>query len=791
MNMGRSLSSLVSLTHSTPFLAYTVLALLILINQIEISHGRPGPPAPGPPALPHIHNTKLPGNIAEMVYAVNLPNTKQTVLLTPKGEIKATFPSSMYGNNAMSAAATSATNGPSFNMPIPDKAPGSMPTNMQVVPSNPYQRFSSSLTSSSGAPFLQGGIPRTPDSLSAGPSINQEISQKSQKLISDIRNILKSNPSPAAMQQLQNILNIASKSKPSLGALNALQTALDFTAKTGGMPNILPASTGVSNTATVFNTAGYAQNPVMFNEFPAKETRFSTKGGNAGLGSNGFRGQTANQAFNKGDPFGLQNMIANMPISGSQADLFGSMGGLVSNAGGYLPSQVKKTPNAQNSFTGMPMSGSQADLFGSTGGLVSSTGGHLPPQVKKTPNAQNSFTGMPMSGSQTDLFGSMGGLFSNTGGHMPTHVKKTSNAQKGALPPVHHHHIHGVDMNTLLFGLLNKAKPAQGIPPTGTNVGPLGQGGMEGGPELFVVTGENSMHSPQFQTFLSQLTQAFKTSGSRTMDKRKGTGLHSPKSAKKPTKPNTGAPGAPPKGGKPAPPVDPEAAAEAAAEAAEAAEAALSSAPPAPKKKSKKAGSRKGKRTKKTKGKAAVDKASPAGGMAKGYGQQTQGVNGAQMSNTGGQYAAESNIAGNQQQFQNQMPYTGGQNLAGFSGGGQMSNPNAPISYSGGGHKAPVRPAGGKQDQIVSAEMSGNQAAIAAAEAAENIEAGVRASSNANQRKSSSSAVQGSGAYPTAGRSEVSPHGQYGPPTDFGVPPNYAPQEGQGPIQGSPGPSAM
>ena len=751
--MARSLSSLtgVSLTHPTPFLAYTVLGLLMLINEMGISHARPrSSPSNGPPVLPNIPNTKLPGSFAEMVYAVNLPNTKKTVLLTPKGDIVATFPSSMYGNNPMSAATTSATNGPSFNMPLPNTAPGSMPTNMQAVPSNPYQGFSSSSTSGSGSPFLQGGIPGTPDLFSTGPSINQEISQKSQKLISDIRNILKSKPSPAVMQQLQNILNIASKSKPSLGALNSLQTALDFTAKTGGMPNILPASTAGSNTATGFNTAGYAQNPVMFNEFPAKESRFSAKGANAGLSSSGFGGQTANQAFNQGDTFGLQNMIANMPMSGNQADLFGSMGGLVSNAGGYLPSQVKKTPNAQNSFTGMPM-----------------------------------------SGSQTDLFGSMRGLFSNTGGHMHAQVKKTPNTQNGVLPPVHHHHIHGVDMNTLLFGLLNKAKPAQGIPPTGTNVGPLGQGGMEGGPELFVVTGENSMHSPQFQTFLSQLTQAFKSSGSRTMHKRKGTGLHGPKSAKQPTKPNKGAPGAPPKGGKPAPPVDPEAAAEAAAEAAEAAEAALSSAPPAPKKKSKKAGRRKGKRTKKTKGKAAVDTASPAGGMAERYGQQTQGVNGAQMSNTGGQYTAESNIAGNQQQFQNQMPYTGGQNQAGFSGGGQMSNPNAPIPYPGNGHKAPARPVGGKKDQIVSAEMSGNQAAIAAAEAAENIEAGVRASSNANQRKSSSSAVQGSGAYSAAGRSEVSPQGQYGPPTDFGASPNYAPQAGQGPIQGSPGPSAM
>ena len=761
-----------NMAYSSYFLAYTLLGFVLLINQIEISLAvLSNLKSNGPPAIPNFSSTKMPSSIAEQVYAVNLPNAKQTVLLNSKGEVVARIPSHMYGNKAKSTVTPNIDFNFPFDMPQTQPLKDSKPANEPPIPSNPYLGVPPPAAIPS--PGSQSSIPGTTDMFASKPAINNEIMQLGPKLLTETLKIIKSKPSPAALEKLQNILNIASKSGPSSGALKALQTALSFASKTVGMSNVGPLN-HLSAAADGSNTAGYAQNSKMFNEFPAKENQIPAKGALAGLSGSNVAGTTGNRATSNTDPFGWQNAFASMPMSGNQQDLFGSTWNPTSNAGVQAHSHAKKTPGTEPGI-----------------------------QIK-------------------------------------------------------HQHIHGVDMNTLLFGLLNKGKAGTGI--TGTNVGPLGD--TQGGPELFVVSGEHSLQTPQFKSFMSKLTQALKSgpSGTMGMTQGAGQGLMSPKSS---TKSSKSGPGVPPKGAKkvakPASTVDPgevgEAAAEAAAEAAEAAEAARSSAEPAPAKgKSTKAGKAGSKPSAKAAGKPAADASQPVEGTAAGNNQQTQGVNEAHMSNAAGQNPVDANPTLNQQQYPgNQMPYSGGQNYHAISKGtGQQSqtvegtygqytggqNPavgnehlyhnqatsqmsytgaqnspypnaggqmfqnqqipyqnqqmpyqnqqipfqNQQIQYPGSSSAAQAPPRRGKIDQTVAAEASGREAAIAAAEAAENIEAGRQAGSKTKPIKSKGNAMQGSSAYQSAGGTQAA----YVPPADFGAPSNFAAQaswSGQSQVQ--------
>ena len=763
-----------NMAYSSYFLAYTLLGFVLLINQIEISHAvLSNLKSNGPPALPNFSSTKMPSSIAEQVYAVNLPNAKQTVLLNSKGEVVARIPSHMYGNKAKSTVTPNIDFNFPFDMPQTKSVKESIPANEPPMPTNPFLGVPP--PAAIPGPGSQSSIPGTTDMFASSPAINNEIMQQGPKLLTETLKIIKSKPSPVALKKLQNILNLASKSGPSSGALKALQTALNFASKTVGMSNVGPLNH--LSAADGSYTAGYAQNSKMFNEFPAKENQIPAKGALAGLSGSNVAGTTGNQAASKTDPFGWLNAFASMPMSGNQQDLFGSTWNPTSNAGVQAHSHAKKTPGTEPGI-----------------------------QIK-------------------------------------------------------HQHIHGVDMNTLLFGLLNKGKAGTGI--TGTNVGPLGD--TQGGPELFVVSGEHSLQTPQFKSFMSKLTQALKSGPSGTMDMSQGAGpgLMSPKSS---TKSSKSGPGVPPKGAKtvakPASTVDPgevgEAAAEAAAEAAEAAEAARSSAEPAAAKgKSTKAGKAGSKPSAKAAGKPAVDASQPVEGTAAGNSQQTQGVNEAQVPNAAGQNPVDANPTLNQQQYPvagNQMPYSGAQNYPAKSKGtGQQSQtvegaygqytggqypavgneqlyhnqaasqmsytgtqnsqyPNAggqmpfqsqqmpfqnqqmpyqnqqipfqnqQMQYPGSSSAAQAPPRGGKIDQTVAAEASGREAAIAAAEAAENIEAGRHAGSKTKPSKSKGNAMQGSSAYQSAGGTQ----GSYVPPADFGAPSNFAPQaswSGQGQVQ--------
>ena len=828
----------VGMTHSSLLHTYTFLGFLTLINQMEILHGLPMNASPnGQTSLPNLADTKLSGNVAEMVYVIKLPNAQQTVLLNSNGEVVAKLPSSMFGAHTKSAA-TSVADGSSFKVPKRQTALESIGPDAPPVQSNRYKNSGN------------------PDLFPVSSQIDTGRTQKSQKLISDIRNILKSRPSRGGLKKLLTALNISSASKPSREALKKLKTALNIASNFGGKRKVgstkqVPKSSGGSSTGS--SSSQYAQSPVLLNEPPAKKNIIPAKGTEITqkppklifdilniLKSKPSRGALKNlqTALNSVANFGGSNKAGptnQVPESSSSSSTVGS-------SSQYAQSPVLlHEPSTKENI--IPAKDTPAGLSGSS--IFEGQVGK--PVLKKGDpfGPQNMPAETLVSESQTGLSGSAEAPVFNSGAPVPVNIKNTPSIQTD-VPQVHHHHIHGVNLSTILFGLMNRHEPKHGIPSTGNTLGrhdastSTGRGGTSGGSEWFAMTGENfpgnKIQPSKFQAIMSQLIKVFKNAGIRSVGSNNGTGLQDKMSAASAAKLNKGAPGTDlqtgPQGSGSASAPDPanapdpgevnEAAAEAAAEAAEAQEAATSQKKSAQKPSktgtsgtqgnSKSANSQTPQKSKNNAG-AAADIVLPVGTQTAGNEQSFQRAEGTQVSYTEGKTSGgrkmsmPSSILRSSALYNEPLPKPNQGGKISISAVEQnLPNPPEQMPYPGGGLSVPARRAARKREPTVPSEVASNAAAIVAAEAAENIEAGVRANPrvraypNANQWKSRDRAVQDRGANPVVGMAalpqaptfmfppQVSPQRKYGPPADAAVASSAGQSNGQNIF---PGPSLM